>query len=281
MEIISKYTELIHSFWLYFHINGAGDEWIEYGLPIPTIHKHINRGYCIGWAIEGFFGTKKGQEFLNDIIARFLISFKDLDIRRLPFKPRNFDERTSNIYAKVYKLKEFSTQLNSLTAKKYAPTRADSFEDFTFWAIKLYAEDMIRATSFIVYDSLESWALNQFLENKERSTIRAKCRSVWNWYNERNFELSNSQEKKYETIELWYKESKMTRQENMRKIAKEKQEANRRKVINLLTGLFSADYKKKNGAWHFKKIAEATNLSSKTVAKIVKETQFKFLNVEK
>jgi len=235
MDIISKKTELIKNFWLYFWINGIGDEWIEYGLPIPTIHKHINRGYYIGWAIDGFFKTKKGQEFLNDIIARFLISFNEKGIERLPFKPskKDLDNNTARIYAKVYKLKEFSRQLDSLPTKKFTPTRADSFEDFTFWAIKLYAEDMIRATGFIVYDSLESWALNQFLEHKERSTIRAKCRSVWKWYSDRDFELSNSQEKKYETIELWYEESKMTRQENMKKISREKAEKNKRKIINI------------------------------------------------
>ena len=269
MEIISKKTELIKNFWLYFHINGIGDEWIDYGLPIPTIHKHINRGYYIGWAIDGYFGTKKGQEFLNDIIARFLISFKEQGIERLPFKPskKNLNDNTARIYAKVYKLKEFSQQLDSLPTKKFTPTRADSFEDFTFWAIKLYAEDLIRATGFIVYESLESWALNQFLGHKERSTIRAKCRSVWKWYSDRDFELSNYQEKKYETIELWYKESKMTRAENMKRVSKEKEEKNKRKILNLITGLYADDYKKKSGAWNISKIAKDLSIHRNTVAK--------------
>lgn len=273
MDIIAKKTNLTKAFWLYFHILGDGTEWLEYGLPIPTIHKHINNGYFVGWAIEGFFGTRKGQEFLNDIIARFLLSFHDTGIKRLPFKPskKDLDEQTARIYAKVYKLRAFSQQLKSLPTKQYTPKRADSFEDFTFWAIKLYAEDQIRATGFIVYESLESWALDQFLGRKERSTIRAKCRSVFNWYADRNFQLSKSQEKKYETIKQWYEESKMTRQENMKRISAQKAEKNKRAVINLMTGLYADDYKKKSGAWHFGKIAEATGLSSKTVAKIVKE----------
>jgi hypothetical protein len=176
MEIIAKNNERLKAFWLYFHIVGNGTEWIDYKLPTPTIHKHINKGYFIGWAIDGFFSTKKGQEFLNDIIARFLISFKEQDIERLPYKPtkKDLDSDTARIYAKVYKLKEFSKQLDSLPTKKYVPIRADMFDDFTFWAIKLYAEDMIRATGFIVYSQLEDWAMSQFLGRKERSTIRAK-----------------------------------------------------------------------------------------------------------
>ena len=274
MEIISKKTELIKNFWLYFWINGVGDEWIEYGLPIPTIHKHINRGYYIGWAIDGFFGTKKGQEFLNDIIARFLISFKEQEIKRLAFKPskKDLDEQTARIYTKVYKLREFSKQLDSLPTKKlYTPTRADNFEDFTFWAIKLYAEDMIRATGFIVYDSLESWALNQFLEHKERSTIRAKCRSVWKWYSDRDFELSNSQEKKYNNLEHYLEETMATRQENMKRVSKAKEEENRRKILNLITGLYADDYKKKNGAWNISKIAKDLSIHRNTVAKHLKQ----------
>ena len=270
MDIIAKKTDLTKAFWLYFHILGDGAEWLEYGLPIPTIHKHINNGYFVGWAIDGFFGTRKGQKFLNDIIARFLLSFHNLGIERLPYKPSKaiLNDKNARIYAKVYKLKAFSRQLKSLPTKQYTPKRADSFEDFTFWAIKLYAEDQIRATGFIVYESLEDWALKQFLGRKERSTIRAKCRSVWNWYAARDFELP---QKKHRPQKNYLEETMASRAENMKRISAQKAEKNKRAVINVMTGLYANDYKKKSGAWHFGKIAEATGLSSKTVAKIVKE----------
>jgi len=274
-DIIAKKSELIKSFWLYFWINGVGDEWIEYDLPIPTYHKHINRGYYIGWAIDGYIGTNNGKDFLNDIIARFLISFKEQDIKRLAFKPRKEDlnSDTARIYAKVYRLREFSKKLKSLPVKKqYAPNRADMFEDFTFWAIKLYAEDMIRNYGQISYGIFEDWALTQF-EEKERSTIRAKCRSIYQWYESNGWKLPSPKENKYQTIREWYEESRMTRAENMKRVSREKAERNRRAIINIMTGLYSEDYKKKNGAWHFGKIAEATNLSSKTVAKIIKEIE--------
>ncbi len=278
MSIIAKKTELIKAFWLYFHISDP-TAWIKEDIPQPTIIKHINNGAFIGYAIDGYFATEKGKEFLNDIIARFLITFKNENIERLPFKPkkRDLDEKTAHIFAKVYKLKEFSKRLNSLPVKKqYAPARSDMFEDHTFWAIKLYAEDMIRNYGQISYGIFESWALTQF-EEKERSTIRAKCRNIYNWYEARNWNISTSKTKKYKNNQEKFRGTKMTRQENMRRISKNKEEANKRKIINLLTGLYADDYKKKNGNWHYGKISEVVGLSSKTVAKIIKNLDLKEL----
>jgi len=269
MDIIAENEQLLKAFWLYFHINGIGDEWIDYNLPIPTFHKHINRGYYIGWAIDGYFATAKGQEFLNDIISRFLISFKDIGIKRLPYKP-DINGDNSRIYAKIYKLKEFSRQLDRLPVKKLIPHRADIFEDFTFWAIKFYAEDLIQDTGFIIYESLENWALSQF-EHKERSTVRSKCRSVWNWYAERDFQLP----KKHKPLKQYQEETMATRQEHMKRVSKEKQERNRKVVINAITGLYADEYKKKSGAWHYQKIADATGISRYTVSKIIKEYEAK------
>ena len=265
MEIIANNEDILQSFWLYFQVLGNGVEWIDYDLPVPTLHKHLNRGYVIGWAIEGYFATESGQEFVNDIIARFLISFKEQGIKRLPYKPKKLDDKTAKIYAKIYKLREFSRQLESLPAKKLIPKRADSYEDFTFWAIKLYSEDMIRETGFIVYDSLENWALSQF-EHKERSTIRAKCRSVWNWYYEKDFKLPQRHKKQSQYLGG----TMATRQEHMRKVSKNKAEKNRKAVINLITGLYAEDYKKKSGSWHLSKIAKDLHLNRETVSKIVR-----------
>lgn len=270
MEIIAKKQEILQSFWLYFWINGVGDEWIDFHLPAPTIHKHISKGkgYEIGWAIEGYFGTGKGQEFLNDIIARFLISFREQGIKRLPYKPKQLDTKTAKIYAKIYKLREFSKQLDSLPTKKLTPYRADTFADFVFWAIKLYAEDLIRQSGFVVYSALESWALSQF-EHKERSTIKAKCRSVWSWYEERNWDIK----KKYENFEHYMEETMATRQEHIIRLNKKIGEQNKRAVVNIITGLFADDYKKKSGAWHYGKIANQLGLTSKTVSKIIKSIE--------
>jgi len=269
MCIISKKDKLLQCFWLYFHIKESdGTEWIDYKLPIPTLLKHTHQGCLVGWAIDGHFNTKNGQNYINDIIARFLLSFNE--ITRIPYKPVDqvFNSDSTHIYAKVYKLQEFSRQLKSLPTKKHIPTRADNYDDFTFWAIKLYAEDMIRKTGYIVYSTLENWALSQFV-HKERSTIRAKCRSVWNWYNNRDFELPKQSRTRKEYME----ETMASRTEHIKKVTAEKAKKNRRAIINIMTGLYCNDYKKKSGAWHFGKIAEATGLSSKTVGKIIKEIE--------
>ena len=267
MSIIANKNKLLQAFWLYFHIkSGVGIEWQDEDLPIPTIHKHINKGYFIGWAIDGYFGTKKGQEYLNDTIARILLTLKPYNIERLPFKPNATDLQTARIYARVYKLQEISKNLKSLQKKNLIPTRADNFEDFTFWAIKLYAEDLIRDNGFIVYESLENWALTQFEHKKERSTIKAKCRSVYNWYYERDFNIP----KKHKPLKQYLEETMATRSENMKKVSKEKEETNRRKIVNLITGLYAEDYKKKNGAWNITKIAKDLNIHRNTVAKHLK-----------
>ena len=267
MDIIAENEQLLKAFWLYFYINGIGIEWQDEDLPIPTLHKHINRGYYIGYAIDGFFATAKGQEYLNDIIARMLLTMRDYNITRLEYKPSKKDLETSKIYARVYKLQEIGKNLKSLQKKNLIPARADTFEDFTFWAIKLYAEDMIMNSGFIVYEMLENWAMNQFLENKERSTIRAKCRSVFNWYEERDFQIP----KKHRPQKIYLEETMASRTEHILKVGQEKREKNKRAVINAITGLYAEDYKKKSGAWHYQKIADATGISRYTVASIIKE----------
>jgi hypothetical protein len=123
-----------------FHFTGNGTEWIDEGLPTPTYLEHINKGYLIAWAIDGYFGTQKATEYLNDIIARVLITFKDLKPKRQLYKPKF--ESASHYYPKIYKLQELK-QLKSLRNKINAPTRANNFADHTFWAIKLYCEDLI------------------------------------------------------------------------------------------------------------------------------------------
>ncbi len=232
-NIISKKQEISKAFWLYFYLSGNGTEWIDYDLPPPSVHKLARKGYFAGWAIDGYFGTKKGREYINDVIGRFLITFADCNPQRLPHKPK-LDDNSAKIHQKIYKLQEISRGLKSLPTKKYAPGRADKFEDHAFWAIKLYAEDLIAKSGIIIYETLEQWALGQF-EHKERSTIRAKCRSVYNWYEERDFQLPSRG--KYSTIQEWYKESKVTRSENMKKINEERVIKTKAKIVGAIQSI--------------------------------------------
>lgn len=269
MEIIAQNQKEnninnLKGFWLHFFINGEGSEFLDYDLPIPTYLEHLNRGYAVAWLIDGYFGTKKGEEFLNDVIARFLLSFADLSPQRLPYKPKyEKDNKTAHILNKAYSLKKFSKSLKSLpTKKKFAPNRADMFEDFVFWAIKLYAEDLIRDFGLIPYEQLEDFALNTFLNKKDRSTLKAKVKSIWNYYDERNWELPKKKHKQTKG------EYKMTRIENMTKVNKERAEIKKRAILNITSGMFAEDYKfKSSKKWNIAKIAKELGIAKDTVKK--------------
>ena len=244
-----------------FHFIGNGTEWIDQGLPTPTYLEHINKGYLIAWAIEGYFGTTKGTEYLNDIIARVLITFKDLKPKRLTYKPKI--ESASHYFPKIYKLKELQ-ELKSIKNKIKAPTRADNFDDHVFWSIKLYCEDLIRSQGLPTFSQLEDFAYSNF-DHKDKSTLRAKCRSIFNWYEATDWKLPYK--RKTKTAE----ELKMTRQERAIANTKAREAKAKAKVVNAVTGLMSETYKKKSGAWHIGNIAKDTNLDRKTVSKYLKE----------
>lgn len=252
-------------FWLQFHLNGNGTEWIDQGLPTPTYHEIINRGYILAYALDGFFGTQNGSEYLNDIIARFLLTFKGLKPSRIKEKPL-IDAR-GTYYPKIYKLKELQA-LKSLSNKTLPRASADKFDDFTFWAIKFYCEDLIRSQGIPTADQLIQFAVQNF-EGSERSTLKAKCRSVWNYYEQRNWKLPEGYQRKIKDD----KELALTRSERAKSNAIEREEKAKRKVISAITGLMAASYKKKNGSWHIGKIAEDTNLYRDTVSKHLKEIE--------
>ena len=248
-----------------FHFTGNGTEWIDQGLPIPTYLEHINKGYLIAWAIDGYFGTSQGIQYLNDIVARVLITFSDLKPKRLLHKPKI--ENASHYFPKIYKLKELQ-KLKSLRNKIKAPTRADNFEDHIFWSIKLYCEDLIRSQGLPTFSQLEDFAYSNF-NHKDKSSLRSKCRSIFNWYEANNWKLP------YQRKTKTAKELKMTRQERAKTNTEERANKAKTKVINAITGLMATTYKKASGAWHIGKIAEDTNLHRETVSKYIKEIEEK------
>ena len=249
-------------FWLQFHLQGNGTEWIDEGLPTPTYHELINKGYIIAYALSGFFGTSTGTDYLNDIIARFLLTFRDYKPTRIKSKP-HIDAR-GHYFPRIYKLKELNA-LKSLSNKSLATTRADKFEDFTFWAIKFYCEDLIKSQGIPTAEQLIEFALSNF-ENKEHSTLKAKCRSVWNYYEKRNWKLPKTYQKKSKEIVM------ATRQENIKKVHENTAIKNRNKIKAILDDIFlQDDIKFKNGKYRIGKIANLTELTEKTVSKYLKE----------
>jgi len=62
-----------------------------------------------------------------------------------------------------------------------------------------------------------------------------------------------------------------TRKEHIDKVNQERKQTTRRKILNCVTGLMANDYKKKNGTWHYRKIGEETGISTKTIARYIKQ----------
>lgn len=62
-----------------------------------------------------------------------------------------------------------------------------------------------------------------------------------------------------------------TRREHIDKVNEIRKDATRRKILNCVTGLMVIDYKKKSGAWHYGLISKDTGVSTKTIAKYIKQ----------
>ena len=248
--------ELYQNTWLYFHLFGAeGCEFLEYKLPYPNFLMHSNLGVFIGWLIKGYPGTAKSKDYFNDIIARFIIAFKEYKPERLPYRPNLAREAIVNT-KQPYDLKLFQNLPSLYWANKKLIWSADSVGtiDQIFWAIKLYTEELIKEFGEgtpVPYEFLEDFAMRNFFDRKDKSTLRAKCRNIWNWYNDRGW--------------------KMTRRERALTNAKSIKEKKRRQILNAVTGIMKDEYIKDNGTWNKYKLAKDLGMSFHTINKHIKE----------
>jgi len=239
-----------------FILKGDGLELFEYNLPYPHTYKRENENtYRISFVINGIFSTQNGLKYLNDIIARFTLSFEVLHSHKSYTNDNGIE------------LNKFQGLKSIAKTKNYE--KVDNGQDNIFWSIKLYTESLIKEHgegNLIAYSLLESFALNTFIERaKDKSTLKAKCRSIWNWYYEREWTIP-IRKRKFTNEEL-----KVSRAEGARKAHKKLAENTKRKVLNILTSIFQNDYKKKNGNWNISKIAKDSGTSRGTVMKYIKE----------
>lgn len=217
----------------------------------------------IAYAIEGYFGTTKGTEYLNDIIARFLVTLKECRPTRV-LPERGTKGAEIRYYPKIYKLKELQA-LKSLSNKKLPRAGADKFNDFTFWAIKFHCEDLIKTQGIVGSEQLIDFAVQNF-EGKEHSTLKAKCRSVWNYYEQKNWTIPIPYTKKDKG------EVMATRLEHIKKVNENRANQNRNKIKAILDDIFLQDnIKFKNGKYRVGEIAKLTNLHRETISKYLKE----------
>lgn len=241
-------------------------------MPTPNYLQHGNNGgYFIGWQVNGYFGTKKGIDYLNDTIGRITISLSECRPERLPYKP-DMHEELAHYYPKIYRLLEFR-DIRSLSKKVHAPVRADNLggKDYCFWAIKLYTEDLIRQFGEgtpVPSHLIEDWAYRQFPDHKKGiSTVRAKWRSIWHWNDKRNWQLPKSYERQYTDEEL-----QMNRERHIKKVHANRNAKAQAKIRSIIENMFvQEDIRKKNGSLKIGAISKLVEMSEKTVSKHLKE----------
>ena len=170
IELYSKNTQISIT------LRGDGQELFEYGLPYPHTYDRQNDDvYRISYVLNGLFNTNQSHSYLNDILARLTLSMSVVSLE------------TSNSDDNGIELSQFQGLKSIARAKNYE--KVDNGQDNVFWSIKLYTEALIKESNGLVaYSLLESFALDSFRDRaKDKSTLKAKCRSIWNWYNDREW----------------------------------------------------------------------------------------------
>jgi len=196
---------------LKINLRGDGEELLEYELPNPNNYVRYNKNqYFIEYRIRGVFWTKKSTEFLNDVLLRFNISFKIDSIETKIVRQKK----------EALELKEFSSSSNlkSLSKTVFNPN-AYKYDDSVFWGIKLFVEYYIKKheVDFIAYDTIFNFAYTHYVDHvKDFSTLKAKCRSIWNYYEARGWETQLEYTKKNS------EEVMATRLEHVKNLAEQK-----------------------------------------------------------
>ena len=267
---------LIHDFNTRITIKSMEDLSPTFGneLPFPQYHWITQSTwdnktrYYYQFVIDGVFDTKKGINYLNDIVARIMITFPKQDIEKvkqekIPAKKRGLKLKTFQNLKSMKSLPSNFLKANLFTNK-----------DNVFWALKLAFEVQIERGN-ISYDTFETFAFNNFEHRvKDRSTLKAKCRNIYNWYFDRSFEVTKR--RKYKDFNEYKEQSMATRQQQMKKINEKRKEESYRKIVGLISGLTSFEYKSKNGSWNISKIAKDLKITRPTVYKYIQEYEKKF-----
>ncbi|MEA1936763.1 MAG: hypothetical protein U9N04_01480 [Patescibacteria group bacterium] len=265
-ESITKNVEEINNTCIKITFNSDITEDMGNELPYPHKHYVNNQIWTYYWYINGFFGTRKGLDFLNDIKARFLITYPtEIDkIRHFP------TEEQTNLHLKQFQgLKSKAINIINKTS------RYDNKSDFIFWCLKLEAERLIKENDQVRYDWLLDFGLVNFgststKQCKDTSTLKSKCRSIVNYYIDKNFELDEYQ-RKTKTKEEWI----MTRTENMKLQNQKLKEKYQNKIKHFITGLYAPNFKFKSGKnigkWNVSKMSKELSISRPTLIKHLTE----------
>lgn len=168
-------------------------------MPAPNTRSFISSRagmalYAFSYDINGTFKTKKSIDFLNDFIARMFITHQSI-VETLSYEAKESDRVHNN----NHELKDLARCLKSLETKQIHINH--NYRDRVFLALKIFVETKIKdqgESREVAYSILESFAFSNFVDHvKDKSTLRAKCRSVWEWYNDRGWKLTRITKKEY------------------------------------------------------------------------------------
>lgn len=244
--------------WLHIQFDEDISEELGNSLPYPHYHYLRNNKLVYCWLIDGYFDTIDGYNYLNDIIARVQITFNNSKY----LNHSKEDETKIN----PIKLRQFQNLKSRAIQKIYNNMKYDSTKDFIFYSLKLHAEMIIKEKGIFSYSELEQFSFDNFIDKaKDRSTLKAKCRNIFNWYLERNFKLTQSKYTKKDKGEVM-----ATRLEHIKKVNEDRKAETERKILNCITGLMQELYKKPNGSWSIAKISKDTNLHRNTISNFLK-----------
>jgi len=235
-------------------------EYMDLGLPTPASIQRWNIGYSICWLVDGYFGTKRGKEYLNDIIARLFLTMPSIS-ERLLFEPREYTDPKQ-----IHTLRDFWMLKEKAKKYKVGLTHNSVGKDAIFVALKVWVELRIKEQGegrTVPYSLLESFAFNMFVDKtKDKSTLRAKCRSIWNWYYNREWKRT-----KYLNYNKKDKEQVVaTRQEQIVKARAALQQQKKEKVYKAIAGLQFFQEK-----LSVRSVAAAAGVAINTAAKYLKE----------
>lgn len=238
---------------------------LDENLPTPNkiqlMHGLVPK-FAIMYHIAGYTGTTKSRAFFNDIVARFCLTLPVQE--RLPFE-LNTEYQTE----RIYHLKEFQS-LKSLKTHFGAINYTPKNNDLIFWSLKIYIEqNIISLGGFVPYQTVEIWAFGMFeAKAKDRSTLKAKCRDVWAWYEKRDWRLSLLAKRNKKSKE----EVMATRLQHIKKVNQNRKTKVKVAIKTVLEDMFVQEQiKYKNGNYKISAIAELTGISRQAVSRYLKE----------
>ncbi|HIP94803.1 MAG TPA: hypothetical protein EYH20_05650 [Leucothrix sp.] len=221
----------------------------------------LNRGsYIVKFEIDGYFATEKGIKYLQDSIARFIQTYGENAVK-LAIPPR----RTPDIERdKIIHLSEFSSNLDNLKQKiaNKAPLNIELMDE-TFWSMKLWMERQLSQNRIPTENELETVG-TAYSPHKERSTIRAKARSIYRWYALRGFEPTRDTRKRFKGAKP------MTRKEAAR-IARKALQDDRRSRVERGLMILQLENKKTT----VRSLAQVAGVAKDTAAKYLRELRAK------